>query len=114
MAQHQPVSPRTYSIVFVCLLLLTALTVWTATGLHLGGWELPVALGIATIKTILVGLVFMHLMHSNRLTWLILGAGLLFFAILIGITWSDYATRGKPWIHERSTPPPISKQPSPS
>ena len=95
---HKPTSPRTYGVIYVVLLCLTALTVAIANGLHLGAWEIPVALGIASVKTVLVGLVFMHLSHSTRLTWLVLAAGLLFFAIMIGITLVDYHTRG--WLPE--------------
>lgn len=107
--EHKPVSPGTYAVVYVCLLLLTALTVWTGTTLKLGSWELVVALGIATVKTALVGLIFMHLSHSNRLTWLVLACAVLFFLVMILITWSDYYTRN--WVREGSTPAPL-KEPS--
>jgi cytochrome c oxidase subunit 4 len=90
---HKPVPPTTYAVVFACLLGLTALTLWIATAFHLGGWEVPVALGIAATKTVLVGLVFMHLMHSSKLTWIVIGAGLLFLVAMIGITAADYLTR---------------------
>ncbi|MBY0228545.1 MAG: cytochrome C oxidase subunit IV family protein [Gemmataceae bacterium] len=95
---HKPIAPATYAAVYATLLGLTALTVAIANGLSLGAWEVPVALGIAAVKTVLVGLVFMHLMHSSKLTWLVIGAGVLFFAVMIGITLADYATRG--WLPE--------------
>lgn len=91
---HQPIKPGTYAVVYVALLALTALTVAIANGLHLGAWEIPVALGIASVKTLLVGLVFMHLMHSNKLTLLVIAAGVLFFLVMVLITLADYWTRG--------------------
>ncbi len=91
---HPTVAPRTYFFVYVALLCLTATTYLTATQLHLGSWEVPIALGIAAIKTLLVMLFFMHLLHAGKLTWLILGAGVLFLAIMITLTMWDYWTRG--------------------
>jgi cytochrome c oxidase subunit 4 len=91
---HPTVQPRTYFLVYAALLFLTVTTYWIATHLHLGGWEIPVALGIAACKTVLVGLFFMHLMHAGKLVWLILGAGVLFLAIMITMTMWDYWTRG--------------------
>ncbi len=103
MADHKPISPATYGVVYGCLLALTALTVFIASTMKLGAWEVPVALGIATVKTLLVGLIFMHLWGSNRLTWLILGAGLLFLAVLILFTMADYWTRG--WLPDSGVTP---------
>ena len=91
---HPTVQPRTYFLVYGALLCLTLSTYWIATHLHLGGWEIPVALGIAACKTVLVGLFFMHLMHAGKLIWLILGAGVLFLAIMMALTLADYWTRG--------------------
>ena len=80
---HPTVSPRTYFAVYVALLLLTILTASLAMFAHLGAVEVPVALGIAGVKTVLVGLYFMHLIHSDKLTWLIILGGLLCFVIMI-------------------------------
>ena len=94
MASHSPVSVRTYVTVYVSLLLLTLLTVALSRAAHLDRWEVVAALGIASVKTILVGAFFMHLIYSSKLTWLILAAGVLFFAILLTLTLTDYWTRG--------------------
>ncbi len=91
---HPTVKPRTYFVVYASLLCLTYSTYWIATHLHLGGWEVPVALSIAAVKTLLVGLFFMHLLNASKLTWLILAAGVLFLAILLSLTLADYWTRG--------------------
>ncbi len=101
---HPSLTPQKYLAIYGALLLLTVSTWWIAVHLHLGGWEIPVALGIAGGKTLLVGLFFMHLWYSNRLTWLVVAAGALFFIILITFTLADYRTRD--WAPTpRSSPP---------
>ncbi len=84
-----------YLKVFVALLLLTALTVWTA---HqpLGVWHTLVALSIAIVKAALVMGIFMHLRESKRLSLVFALAGFLFLAILLAFTLSDFMTRG--WV----------------
>lgn len=102
--QHSPVSVRTYLTVYVALLGLTALTVGLVVArdhgvLHFPGpAEVAIALGIATVKTALVGWYFMHLMHANRLVYLFIAGGVFFLVIMIGMTWADYGTRDWfPW-----------------
>lgn len=81
-----------YFGVFLTLMALTLLTVWAAYQ-HLGIWNTPVALGIATAKAVLVALIFMHLKTSPKLTALVVGSSILFLAFLILVTASDYLTR---------------------
>jgi cytochrome c oxidase subunit 4 len=76
-------------------MVLTGVTVWAAYQ-HLGIWNTPVALGIAATKATLVALIFMHLRSSPKLTGLVVGSAVLFLAILIFVTASDYFTR--PWL----------------
>lgn len=100
---HEPIKPRTYVVIYVALLLLTATTVYLAAEAHLGKAEVPVALGIASLKTLLVAIFFMHLIHSRPLTWLVIVAGVLFLAVMLTITLSDYWTRD--WMPVRGLPP---------
>jgi cytochrome c oxidase subunit 4 len=86
--------PVLYFGIFGALLLLTLTTV-VLSGLELGGLEVPLALGIASTKAVLVALFFMHLLESPRLTWVIVGAALLFVAILAALTMADYWTRNQ-------------------
>lgn len=90
---HKPVSPAVYGVVYAALVGLTGLTVALSAYAHLGRAEVIAALGIATVKTVLVGLFFMHLIHSGKLTWLVIAAAVLFLAILILGTMHDYLTR---------------------
>jgi len=88
------VSPRIYLTVFLALLLLTVVTV-EAAGHDFGALNTVIALTIAVAKATLVGLYFMHLRYSSRLTTLVVFAGLVWLALLIGFTLSDYLSR--PW-----------------
>jgi cytochrome c oxidase subunit 4 len=81
-----------YFAVFGALMVLTALTVWAAYQ-HLGIWNTPVALAIATTKAVMVALIFMHLRSSPKLTAIVVGTSVLFLAFLILVTASDYLTR---------------------
>jgi len=92
MSQHT-VSTRIYFAVFAALLVLTALTVGAAL-VDLGQLNTPVALAIAVTKALLVILFFMHVRYSTQLTWLVVGSGFVWLAILILFTLSDLLTRG--------------------
>ena len=59
----------------------------------LGHLDVPFALGIAVVKSVLVVLFFMHVRHSTRLTKLVLAGGVLWFLILMGMTYTDFASR---------------------
>ena len=48
---------------------------------------------IALAKTILIGLFFMHLRGASNLVRLIALAGFVWIALLIGLSYSDFATR---------------------
>lgn len=91
MAKHI-VSPKIYLLIFGSLLLMTGLTVLVAFQ-DLGGLNVFVAITIAVVKALLVALYFMHLRYTEYLTRLFFGAGVLWLAVLIGITLSDYLTR---------------------
>ncbi|MFY9611855.1 MAG: cytochrome C oxidase subunit IV family protein [Blastocatellia bacterium] len=94
MSEHV-VSRKTYFIIFIALLVLTAATVLVAY-FDLGRLNVIVALSIAVLKATLVVLYFMHVRYSSRLTWVFVGAGFFWLAILVAFTLSDYATRN--WV----------------
>ena len=92
MSEH--VVPRSvYFLVFGALMVLTATTT-AVSFVDLGPWNTVVALGIAFLKATLVVLFFMHVKYSPRLTQITVAGGLLWLAILILITLSDFMTRG--------------------
>jgi cytochrome c oxidase subunit IV len=89
------VAPRSmYITVFLALMVGTVLTV-AVTYVHLGAFNLAVAMAIAVTKAMLVILFFMHLKYSPKLIKVTFGASIFFFLIMIIITLSDYLTRGQ-------------------
>lgn len=86
-------SVKTYTIVFVALLILTLLTTVVAT-VDLGQFNIVVALVIAVVKMLLVALFFMHLRHSGKLTQFAMAATVLWLGIMVAFTLADVATRG--------------------
>ena len=92
MAEHVT-SRKVYFLVFGALMVLTIVT-WLVAQVDLGWANDVVALTIAVTKALLVLLFFMHVRYSTRMTILTATAGFFWLAILIGLTLSDYLTRG--------------------
>jgi len=99
MNEHHEHAPRIhvtplwiYLAVFFALAAGTILT-WAASTVDLGIWNTPIALAIATVKAVLVILFFMHVIHSSRLTWVIVIASFLWLATMFVLTFADYLTR---------------------
>ena len=93
MSQSAHPTVKTFVAVWATLLVLTAVTVFVAT-LNLGPFNPIVALGIATVKALLVLLFFMELRYSTALTKVAVIAAVFFLMLLLGLTLSDYLTRG--------------------
>jgi len=91
-APHQITPLRTYFVVFAALAIGTLLT-WYASTINLGAFNTPIALVIATTKAVLVILFFMHVIHSSRLTWVVIIASFFWLAMLFVLTFADYLTR---------------------
>jgi cytochrome c oxidase subunit 4 len=86
-------SVGTYVKVLLALLVATGVTT-AVSRVDLGAFSTVVALGIACAKMLLVALFFMHIRHSTKLTKLVVVGGLLWLAILLLLTMTDFATRG--------------------
>jgi cytochrome c oxidase subunit 4 len=92
------VPKKIYFTIFGALMALTAITVFAARiSFHNEAIGTVIALAIAVTKAVLVVLFFMHVRYSSRLTWVVIASGLLWLAIMISLTLSDYLTRG--WSH---------------
>jgi cytochrome c oxidase subunit 4 len=89
---HHVTPVRTYTAVWIALLILTGVTTGVAE-FDLGEWNIVVALLIAVSKMSLVGIFFMHVKGSSALTKLIIAAGLFWMAILFALTFGDYISR---------------------
>ena len=93
---------KTYVAVFATLIILLFLTYGAYfipfEKMRIGEYHLDVmntviALTIASVKASLVVLVFMHLRHSTRLTWVVATAGIIWLGIMILFIFSDYLSR---------------------
>ena len=82
-----------YYTIFVSLMVLTAATVAVAF-VNLGAFNFPVAIGIAITKATLVVLFFMHVRYSSQLTKMVVGLSVFFLLTMLGLTMTDYLTRG--------------------
>ena len=99
--KHHITPLKTYLIVFFSLLFLTAITVYSAQ-YDFGSFNIVLALIIASFKSSLVLLFFMHLYYDNKINLIFILGSVLFLAIFIGITMIDtnqrttlYDIRGK-------------------
>ena len=88
----QKIKTRTYVIVWLCLLTLTALTVAVAR-LHLTGYAVLSALAIAAIKSVLVVTFFMHLKDEPWVLKIMLFFVLFVLVVTIILTFSDVMFR---------------------
>jgi len=91
---HAPhiVPVGTYVLVFLALLVGTALTTWIAY-IDLKAWNTVVALVIAVCKMLLVVLFFMHAKYSKGLTRIVIVGAFFWLGIMITLTCSDELTR---------------------
>jgi len=81
-------SPELLLTVWGALVVLTVVTV-AVTWVDLGRLSLVVALGIATVKALLVALYFMHLRWDRPLNGVVFLTAILFVAIFIGAALLD-------------------------
>ncbi len=83
---------QVYLAVGASLLLLTFITV-AISFVHLGPFNLVVAMGIATFKAILVALFFMHLFYDSKLYMTIFLSALTFVGLFIILVMFDTMKR---------------------
>jgi caa(3)-type oxidase, subunit IV len=94
MNSKHVLSVKLYAVIFLALIVLTLTTTGVAFIDLGGGFNVTVALTIAVVKALLVILFFMHVRYSNRLTWVFVGAGFFWLAIMMALTFGDFLTRG--------------------
>lgn len=93
MSEH--IVPRkTYWLVWAALMILMALTA-VLSKIPLGAYNTPIALAIAVVKALLVVLFFMHVKYENfRIVWVVVVGGFFWLFIMLGLTMTDYLSRG--------------------
>lgn len=91
-APHHRASLLAYFAVFFALMVMTVVTV-AVSRVDLGAMNTLVAMAIAVVKATIVILWFMHVLHSPRLTWIVVISSFLWLAVLFVLMFSDYLTR---------------------
>ncbi len=94
---HGRVGSSAYLWTLIALVALAAAS-FGFSYLDLGPWEFPIALGIAAVKALLVGLFFMHLVEHSFSARIAIVTASAFVVLLISLVAFDVATR---------TPPPL-------
>lgn len=92
-APHHQAPLAMYFIVFFVLMGLTVLTV-AVSRVNLGEMNTVVAMAIAVVKALVVILWFMHVIHSPRMTWIVVISSFLWLAVMFVLFFADYLTRG--------------------
>jgi cytochrome c oxidase subunit 4 len=83
---------RTPVLTWLALVILLGATFGLAYA-PMGSLNLPVSLGIAAVKALLVGIVFMRLSEDRPLNRLAAGVGPIWIFILLLLSGADYFTR---------------------
>ena len=90
--QHTAAGFKTYIMVWIALLLLTAATI-AVTKFHMGELSIVVALLIASLKAVLILYIFMHLRYESWFFKLAFLLPILVFVLSIGFTFLDVGYR---------------------
>ena len=91
--KHHTCDTKTFVGILLALLVLTAVTVWVSL-FDFGGFNLWIAMFIASIKAILVMGVFMHLIWDTAINRLFFASSFLFLSLLFIFCFSDLLARG--------------------
>jgi cytochrome c oxidase subunit 4 len=89
---HHVVPKSIYYIVAAALAALLIVTV-AAAQIHLGPWNVPLALAIASAKAVLIVLFFMHVRYGSSMVKLFAAGGFVWLVILMLFTAADYLKR---------------------
>jgi cytochrome c oxidase subunit 4 len=81
-----------YFLTWLALMGFLAATV-ASSYVAMGPWNTAINMAISCAKALLIALFFMELRHAGALLRIAALAGLLWLALLFGISWSDFATR---------------------
>jgi len=90
--KHHIVSYRTYGLILLLLLVLTATSV-AITQIELSKWSTAMALLIAAIKSTIVLAIFMHLKFDQKIYRVMATLIFLLVIVVIIITFLDYLFR---------------------
>jgi len=92
MSAHHVTPMKTYNVVFISLLILTAFTVLVAQ-FDFGAFNTLIAMAVATVKATLVGAYFMQLKHEDKTFTLCLISGVFFLIVMFAFIAMDVGSR---------------------
>jgi len=81
-----------YVLTWIGLMVFLAFTLGSSY-IPMGPWNTVINMGISCAKALLIALFFMHLRGAGALLRIVAVAGLLWLALLFGLSWSDFGTR---------------------
>ena len=102
---------RPLVLTWLALLVLLSISAGTA-WIQLGWVNTAIGLAVATLKTVLVALVFMRLRVTHPLLRLTALAGMTTLALLFILSGADYVTRSEapaPWQPPSTVAPPLGR-----
>jgi cytochrome c oxidase subunit 4 len=88
-----------YVLTWLALMVLLGLT-FASSYVPMGPWNTVANTGISCAKALLIAVFFMHLRNAGPLLRIAALTGLLWLALLFGLSWSDFGTRSitpAPW-----------------
>jgi cytochrome c oxidase subunit 4 len=91
-AEHGHNAAGTYLKTLIALLCLTGVTVGAAY-IDFGAGNVVIALTIATVKALIVALIFMHLRYEKPVNAVIAGAGFMFLGLFLMFCVIDFDSR---------------------
>jgi cytochrome c oxidase subunit IV len=94
-SQHHISPVRLYLVVWIGLMILTAITVGVYK-FDFGALNVVIAMAVATVKASLVVLFFMHLKYDKPFHAVAFSIGIIFFGLFLGLQLLDVATRTDP------------------
>lgn len=88
----------TYKAVFIALIVLTVVTV-AISRVDFGSMNIVIAMLVASVKAMLVALVFMHLKYEKPVTWLFAAFPIILLGLLLAGVFIDNPFRDDPTVH---------------
>ncbi|HWI38675.1 MAG TPA: cytochrome C oxidase subunit IV family protein [Burkholderiales bacterium] len=88
-----------YVFTWLALMILLGLT-FASSYIAMGPWNTVANTGISCAKALLIAVFFMHLRHAGPLLRIAAVTGVIWLALLFGLSSTDYATRDlspAPW-----------------
>lgn len=97
---HHPESSKDYKLTFIALIILTVITV-AVSYVDLGIMNVPVAIGVASIKMLFVAIIFMGLRYEKGINSILFIGSFACIIIFLLFTFSDIGFRGTIYEEEK-------------